>query len=114
MATRRVTKSEPEQPRRQPATTPGARERQLSSLAYDLAEKQLIDGTASAQVVTHFLKAASSREVLEQERLAMEIELAEKKIEAMASAARVEELYEDAINAMRAYSGAQVAEPGID
>lgn len=95
-----------------PATTPQAREKQLVSLAMDLAEKQLLAGTASAQVITHYLKAGSSREFLEQERIANENTLLQAKAEALASQARVEELYEHAINAMRAYSGQDPAEAG--
>lgn len=91
--------------RRPPATTPEGRENQLISKAVDLAEKQLEDGTASAQVISHYLKLGSSREKLEQERLANENELLKAKREAMASAARVEELYSAAIDAMRKYAG---------
>lgn len=90
---------------RPPATTPEARENQLIAQAVDLAEKQIRAGTASAQVVTHYLKLGSSREKLEQERLAQEVSLMQAKREAMASAARVEELYGAAIDAMRAYAG---------
>lgn len=105
MATRRINHSNAGRTPLRPATTPEARENQLISQAVDLAEKQLADGTASAQVITHFLKLGSSREKLEQERLAMEVGLLEIKGEMMKSAARVEELYGAALNAMRAYSG---------
>jgi hypothetical protein len=105
MATRRVDKQNPSRSRRPPATTPEQRENQLVSLAVDLAETQLRDGTASAQVISHYLKLGSSRERLEQERLQKENELLDAKREAMASAARVEELYTTAMNAFRAYSG---------
>lgn len=88
-----------------PATTPLAREKQIVSAAMDLAEEQIRGGTASAQVITHFLKLGSSREMLEQERIANENTLLQAKADALASQARVEELYELAINAMRAYSG---------
>jgi hypothetical protein len=88
-----------------PATTPEGRENQLISRAIDLAEKQLIEGTASAQVLTHFLKMASTREKLEQERLQRENLLLSAKVEAIASTKRIEELYETALNAMRTYSG---------
>jgi len=91
--------------RRRPATTPLARERQLVSLAVDLAEKQLLEGTASAQVVTHYLKLGSSREMLEQERMIEEVRLLQIKRETLASQQRTEELYEKALNAFRAYSG---------
>jgi hypothetical protein len=90
---------------RPPATTPEARENQLVSAAIDLAEKQIRAGKASSQVLTHFLKLASSREKLEQARLQNENALLKAKVENLASAARVEELYEAAIKAMRAYSG---------
>lgn len=105
MASERVDKKNSSKSRRPPATTPEARENQLISSAVDLAEKQLQEGTASAQVITHYLKLGSSREKLEQERLANENSLLVAKREAMASAARVEELYGAAIDAMRAYAG---------
>jgi len=92
-------------PRRPPATTPEGRENQLISLAVDLAEKQILDGTASAQVISHFLKLGSTRERLEQQRLVQEVKLTQAKIEAMASAGRIEELYTEAIAAMRSYGG---------
>lgn len=96
--------------KRRPATTPQQRENQLISLATDLAEEQLENGTASAQVITHYLKLGSSRERLEQEKLEKENELLETKREMMASAKRVEELYETALNAMRSYAGQVVQE----
>ncbi len=93
---------------RRPATTPQAHENQLISLAADLAERQLVEGTASAAVITHFLKLASSREQLEQERLQRENLLLSAKVDQMASTRRIEELYETALNAMRSYSGREV------
>lgn len=90
---------------RPPATTPAGRENQLIALAADLAEKRLREGTATAQEVVHFLKLGSSREQLEQQRISHENELLQAKVEAMASAARIEELYSAAIDAMRSYSG---------
>lgn len=111
MATRRADQSElTKKIRRPPATTPEGRERQLISLAVDLVEKQMIAGTASSQVITHYLKLGSTREQLEQEKLAKENELLQAKIEAMASAQRVEELYESALNAMRSYAGQEPTE----
>ncbi len=91
-----------------PATTPEGRENQLISLASDLAERQLISGTASSQVITHFLKLASTREKLEQERLQRENLLLSAKVEQIASSKRIEELYETALNAMRQYAGRDV------
>lgn len=96
-------------PRRgRPAFTPEGRESQLTSLAFDLAEKQLAQGTASAQVITHFLKLGSTREKLEQERLQRENLLLSAKVDQMASTRRIEELYETALNAMRTYAGHEV------
>jgi hypothetical protein len=92
-------------PRRRPATTPDARESQMIDLADKLAEKQLRDGTASSQVITHYLKLGSSRERLEKERLEIENRLAEAKIEQLASQKRVEELYAKALTSMRSYRG---------
>lgn len=88
-----------------PALTPEARENQLISLATDLVEQRLLDGTASSQEVTHFLKLGSSKERLEREKLIEENKLLKAKTEALKSQKRVEELYMDALNAMRDYSG---------
>ena len=96
------------QKRGKPATTPENRENQLVSLATDLAEKQIVAGSASSQVITHYLQLGSTREKLEQERLAKENELLQAKVDQMSSAKRIEELYETALNAMRAYGGHDV------
>lgn len=88
-----------------PALTPEARENQLISLAVDLAEKQLQEGTASSQVITHYLKLGSTKERIEKEILEKQKELISAKTEALKSAKRVEELYANAIQAMRSYSG---------
>lgn len=95
---------------RRPATTLEGRERQLVSMAVDLAEKRMREGTASAQEVSHFLKLGSTREQLEQQRLRQENELLLAKVEQLKSAKKVEELYENALNAMRSYSGQDVTE----
>ncbi len=105
MATRRVSKTEPDETPRRQATTPQGRENQLISMAHDLAEKRIREGTASAQEIVHFLRLGSSREWLEQQRLAHENALLEAKTAAIASQQRVEELYKEALNSMRAYSG---------
>lgn len=91
--------------RHPPATTPEARENQLISLAVDLAEQQLSDGTASSQVITHYLKLGSTKEKLEKEILEKQKELITAKTEAIQSAKKVEELYRNALNAMKTYSG---------
>lgn len=91
--------------RRPPATTPEGRENQLISLAIDLAEQQLSEGIASSQVITHFLKLGTAREKLEKEIMEEQKKLLKAKTEAIEANKRVEELYKEALNAMRAYSG---------
>lgn len=91
--------------RMRPALTQEARENQLVYLATNLAEQQLMDGTASSQVITHFLKLGTEKERLERERLTHENELLKAKTEALQSAKRVEELYAQALSAMKSYSG---------
>lgn len=88
-----------------PADSPEARENQLIAAAVDLAEKQLLEGTASPSVITHFLRLASGREQLEREKLERENEVLRAKAEALESNKRTEELYTQAIEAMRSYSG---------
>ena len=92
-------------PKRPPATTPEERENQLVSLAVDLAEKQLADGSAAPSVITHYLKLGTTREKLEKEKIAHENELLKAKRGAIESAARVEVLYQQALEAMRSYGG---------
>lgn len=88
-----------------PALDPEARESQMISYAIDLAEKQLLDGTASSQVITHFLKLGTEREKTEREILKQQKELITAKTEALKSQKRVEELYAEALSAMRKYNG---------
>ena len=88
-----------------PALTPEARENQLIALAVDLVQQRLLDGSASSQETTHFLKLGSMKNQLEMEKLREENKLLKAKTESIQSAKRVEELYTEAINAMRRYSG---------
>ena len=88
-----------------PAMSPEARENQMIAYAVDLAEKQLREGTASSQVITHYLKLGSSKERLEREKLERENELLRAKAENLKSAQRSEEVYREALKAMRTYSG---------
>lgn len=97
--------SKENQPKIRPALTPEARENQLISLAVDLVEQRLLDGTASSQETTHFLKLGSMKNRLEMEKLQEENKLLQARTEALQSAKRVEELYSEAISAMRRYSG---------
>lgn len=91
--------------RARPAMSIEGREGQLVSLAIDLAEQQLRDGTASSQVITHYLKLGSTRERLERERLEEENKLLKAKTEALQAQKNYEELYANAIKAMQGYSG---------
>ena len=99
-----VTSSESSRKMR-PALSPEARENQLVSLAVDLAEKQLRDGTASSQVITHYLKLGSTKDKIEKEILEKQKELIDAKTQSLQSAQRIEELYKNALDAMRNYSG---------
>lgn len=91
-----------------PGLTPESREDQLVALAINLAEEQLLAGTASSQVISHFLKIGSTKERIEKEILKEQKDLIKAKTEALKSEKRVEELYAEALNAMRRYSGQQV------
>lgn len=105
MAKVKTTKTSNESKNIRPALTPEARENQLIYLATNLAEQQLKDGTASSQVITHYLKLGSTKERIEKEILEKQKELISAKTEALQSAKRIEELYTEAISAMRKYSG---------
>ena len=97
--------TENKQRKLRPALTPEDRENQLISLATDLVEKRLIEGTASSQETTHFLKLATQEAKLKLKILEKQEELISAKTESIKSAQRTEELYRDAIIAMRKYSG---------
>jgi hypothetical protein len=116
MAAARKTNPETDspRPRRPPAKTIDARENQLVALAVDLAEKQIRDGTASAQVITHFLRLGTTRERLEQEKLQLEKALLSSRADQIASQASTEKLYKDALRAMRSYSGGETEEEDDD
>lgn len=88
-----------------PALDPEVREQQLAALAYGLAEQQLRDGTASSQVITHFLKAATAKAELEKEKLRRENTLLAAKAESIESQKRSEEMFKEAIAAFRDYRG---------
>lgn len=93
-------------PRKQKiASSPEARENQVIALAYDLAEKQIREGTASAQVITHFLKMGSEKEREERETMRQQRKLMAAKTESLENSKRMENLFSDALKAMREYSG---------
>ena len=91
-------------PQEPPAQDPVARETQLINLAVDLAEKQLIEGTASPSVLTHYLKLASTRETVEREILEKQAKLITAKTDSISQAKDTEEMVKQAIDAMRTYS----------
>ena len=88
-----------------PALTEEANEQQMISLAMDLAKRQLLDGTASSQVITHYLMLGSSKKKLDAEVQELQKELLKAKTEALRSTQVIEALYTNAIRAMRIYSG---------
>ena len=98
-------KTEPETPRGRPATNPKDREDEMINLAIGLAEKQLRDGTASTQVIVHYLKLGSTRGMLEHEMLENKTKLVKAQTESIESSKRVEELYKKALDAMQIYGG---------
>lgn len=90
-----------------PAETLEARENQMIALATKVAEQQMKDGTASAMVITHYLKLGTEKAKLERKQLEADIELKKAKVEAIESSRRMEALYKDAIEAMKLYTGAR-------
>ena len=88
-----------------PALSPEARELQLINKAYAAAERQLDEGTASSQVITHFLKLGTARAELEKEKIRAEIEEKKAKVKAIENGEEMKALYENAIRAMRDYGG---------
>lgn len=100
-----VSSSESTIPVTQPAMTIEARENQMIALAVNLAEKQLREGTASSQVITHYLKLATTRERIEKEILEKQKDLIAAKTEAYQSAAKAEVSYQEVIEALRRYGG---------
>jgi len=88
-----------------PALSPEAEEQKMISLAVDLAKRQLIDGTASSQVITHYLQLGSSKKKLEMEKMEIEKQLLEAKTKSYQSGENVEKLYNEAIKAFTSYSG---------
>ena len=88
-----------------PCLTPESEENQMIALAVDLAKKQLQEGTASSQVITHFLRLGTTKAELEKEKLVRENELLKAKTESLESTKHMEELYREAITAMKRYQG---------
>ena len=97
---------------RRVARSPEARENQLISEAVDLAEEQILNGTASSQVITHFLKLGSRKEQLEREKLENENELLRTRIKALESSEKSEEMYAKVLKAIKEYSGREDVDDG--
>lgn len=105
MAKRVTIQAETPETALRPALSIENREQQIGNAAMNLAEKQILEGTASSQVITYFLKTVSSREKLEIERLREENQKLRAQTEALQSAKRMEEMYADAMQAFRGYQG---------
>lgn len=97
-----------------PARTPEKRENQLINLAMDLAEQKLRDGTASSQLISHFLKLATTKEELENERLRADLKLSEAKVKQIEESSNRSDIYNKAIEAFRSYAVAFVDEDEDD
>ena len=94
-----------------PATTLEGREGQRISLAMDLAEQQMLNGTASSQIITQFLKEGTVRSQLELEKIRKENLLLESRRSSIESEKATKDLYENALSAFRSYSGNEVQLP---
>lgn len=106
--------SKPKKRRMKPGLSDEARENQVIAEAINLAERQILEGTASSQVITHFLKLGSTTSRLEKEILEKQKELIQAKTEALQSEKRLEELYANAVQAMQRYSGGDPDEDSTD
>lgn len=96
--------SEPER-KVKPALTPESEEQQMINLAVNLAKKRLLDGTASSQLIVHYLKLGTENTQLEREKLRSENKLLDAKTEAIQSQKRDEELYKEVLDALKLYGG---------
>ena len=100
--------------RRGPARSPEAAERRCILSAYELAQQQLDEGTASPSVITHFLKMGTERARLEREKLEKETELLQTKTIAIQESKNMERMFSEAISAMKRYQGASEDEEDDD
>lgn len=90
--------------------TPEARENQMISLAMDLAEQQLRDGTASSQLITEFVKRGSTKARIEKELLEKQRDLAAAKADSIKAEADLKEIMEEAMKAIGRYRGEEEEE----
>lgn len=107
-------KSADSTPTQRPGLTPEARENQMIALAINLAEKQLLEGTASSQVITHYLKLGTTKERIEKEILEKQKELISAKTEALKESKATTEMYQKALKAMQRYSGNGDDDDGVE
>lgn len=112
MVSKQRPKDRPQRSR--PATSPEENEHQVIALAYDLARRQMEDGTASSQVINHFLKMGSTREKLERQKMLQENELLGARVDQIKQAEKNEILYKNALDAMRRYNGQDVEDDDFD
>lgn len=96
------------------ARTPEERENQLVSLAFDVAEKQMLEGTVSATVMVHWLKLGTARSKLEEEKLRKENILLEARANDLGSSKEAEARYAEAVRAIRSYQGMEPEEDDED
>lgn len=97
-----------------PALTEESREKQLESLAIDLVEQRLRNGTASSAETVHFLKLASTRNKLEMELMKRQIELTSAKRKSFESSEDIARKYDEAIKAMKIYQGSSFDSVSFD
>lgn len=98
------TRNEPQR-KQPPARTLEAREHQMTSLAMDLAERRILDGTASAQEVVHFLRLGTVQHQMERQKLKTDIELTLAKVEQIQTGDERAQIAQAALEAMRRYKG---------
>ena len=88
-----------------PPLTPEGQENRNISLAMDLAEQQMRDGTASSAVIVHFLKLGTEKSKLEREKLIHENELLRVRANAIEASSYSDELTNKVLEALKKYGG---------
>lgn len=105
---------EEEAPKRPKSPSPARRRNQILAAAMNLAEERILSGTASSQLLVHFLKEASSKHSLEMEQLKAQNRLLSAKADSVDAAKKTDKMYAEALKAMRRYSGAPVGDDDDD
>ena len=105
MGTAKKTATSTKKRRRKPAASPEAMESRCIMLAYDLAEQQLREGTASSQTLNHFLDLGSSRSELKREKLENENTLLRARADEIFNQENASEKYAEVIAAVTKYRG---------